>query len=155
MLTEWLASLRGNTVGLDTAPLIYFLEDSPEYVSIVRPFFQALDRDDVKGVTSVLTLLEVLIHPLRRGGTKLADQYRRILLNAKGLTTVSLVPDVAEEAARLRATYNLCTPDAIQVATALWNGASFFFTNDARLPAIPGLRMLVLDELKAAQRILE
>ncbi len=152
---EWLASLRGKTVGLDTAPLIYFLEQSPKYVSIVRPFFQALDRDDAKAVTSVLTLLEVLIHPLRRGDTKLAAQYRRILLNAKGLTTVPLVPDVAEEAARLRATYNLRTPDAIQVATALWHGASFFFTNDARLPAIPDLRMLVLDELKAAQRISE
>jgi predicted nucleic acid-binding protein len=54
---------------------------------------------------------------------------------------------IAEEAARLRATYTLRTPDAVQLATALDAGASAFLTNDARLAAIPDLHVLVLDQV--------
>jgi predicted nucleic acid-binding protein len=43
----------------------------------------------------------------------------------------------------------LRTPDAIQMATAIFEGASFFVTNDARLPSLPGLEVLILEELRA------
>ena len=43
----------------------------------------------------------------------------------------------------------LRTPDAIQLATVCHEEAAFFLTNDARLPSVPGLTMLNLDELKA------
>ncbi|MFQ6003635.1 MAG: type II toxin-antitoxin system VapC family toxin, partial [Candidatus Zixiibacteriota bacterium] len=71
-----------------------------------------------------------------------------ILLGAEGLTTILLSQDIAEEAARLRAAHNIRTPDAIQMATAIQAGASFFLTNDDRLPALPELSVLVLDKLK-------
>jgi predicted nucleic acid-binding protein len=60
-----------------------------------------------------------------------------------------LTSSVAEKAAQLRATYKLFTPDSIQMATAINQKASFFLTNDMHLPVIPGLKMLVLDVLKA------
>ncbi|WP_230966967.1 type II toxin-antitoxin system VapC family toxin [Nostoc commune] len=47
----------------------------------------------------------------------------------------------------LRADYNLRTPDAIQMATAIRGGASLFLTNDARLPSLPRLSVLVLEQL--------
>jgi len=59
---EWLKALRGTIVGLDTAPLIYFIEENPSYLPRVRPFFEAIDRGDIQVVTSVLTLTEVLVH---------------------------------------------------------------------------------------------
>jgi predicted nucleic acid-binding protein len=55
---------------------------------------------------------------------------------------------IAETAAQLRATYNLRSPDAIQMATAIREGSSFFLTNDARLPSLPGLTVLVLENLR-------
>jgi predicted nucleic acid-binding protein len=58
-------------------------------------------------------------------------------------------PAIAEVAAQLRASYNLQTPDSIQMATAISGGASFFLTNDVRLPSLPGLEVLVLEELRA------
>ncbi len=146
---EWIAALQGAVVGLDTAPLIYFIEENPAYLGTVRPFFEAMDRGEFATVTSIITLLEVLVHPFRRGDTALAQQYRDILLNAAGLTTFALSQGIAEEAARLRAVYNIRTPDAIQLATVTRGGASFFLTNDARLPSLPGLTVLVLDELEA------
>ncbi|MCC7355672.1 MAG: PIN domain-containing protein [Anaerolineae bacterium] len=145
---EWLAALRGKLVGLDTAPLIYFIEEDQTYLETVRPFFDAIERGELMAVTSVVTLLEVLVQPLRRGDERLAQQYRDILLNAEGLTTVMVSQDIAGKAALLRATYNIRTPDAIQIATAIHGGASFFLTNDARLPSLPDLKTLVLDRLR-------
>jgi len=150
---EWIAALKGKTVGLDTTPLIYFIEENPTYLETVRPFFEALSHGEFSAVTSVVTLLEVLVHPFRRGDTKLAQQYRDILLNAENLTTILLSQSVAEGAARLRATHNIRTPDAIQMAAAIHAGASFFLTNDTRLPSLPKLKVLVLDELRQATSV--
>ncbi len=71
---EWIETLRGTVVGLDTAPLIYFIEENPTYLPIVGRFFEAVDRGEFRVVTSVLTLTEVLVHPLRHGDHNLADQ---------------------------------------------------------------------------------
>ncbi len=70
------------------------------------------------------------------------------MLNQESLTVVELTPDIAETAAQLRASYNLRSPDSIQMATPIRENASFFLTNDARLPSLPGLTVLVLDNLR-------
>ncbi|MDF5721388.1 MAG: PIN domain-containing protein [Rhizonema sp. PD37] len=146
---EWLAQLRRQVVGLDTAPLIYFMEENLTYLEMTDAFFEAMFRGEFRVVTSVVTIPEVLVYPLRQGNAALAQQYRNILFNSQGLTTMEVVPVIAETAAQLRADYNLRTPDAIQMATAINEGASFFLTNDARLPSLPGLSVLVLDQLIA------
>jgi predicted nucleic acid-binding protein len=144
---EWLKPLYGQVVGLDTAPLIYFIEKHQTYLPLVRPFFEAVERGDIQVVTSTLTLTEVLIHPLRQGNQDLAREYSRILLNATNLKTVSVSPLVASEAARIRADSGIRTPDAIQLATAQQAKATFFLTNDEGLAGIPGLQLVVLRDL--------
>ena len=144
---EWIEELHGRVVGLDTSPLIYFIEENPDYLGIVRPFFEKLSQGEFRAVTSIVTLTEVLVHPFRRNNTDLARRYQEILLNAGGLETIPLSREIASEAARLRAVHNLRTPDAIQLSTALNGGAEFFLTNDSRLPSLPALRVLVLDEV--------
>jgi hypothetical protein len=62
---EWINDLIGSTVGLDTAPLISFIEEHSTYLEAVRPFFEAMDRGDFIVVTSTITLLEMLVHPFR------------------------------------------------------------------------------------------
>ena len=99
---EWINDLRGKTVGLDTAPLIYFIEENPAYIEIVRFFFEAMDRGDFMVVTSTVTLLEVLVHPLRSNNRELATEYRDILLNSR-LITLEVSNVIAEQAAQLRA----------------------------------------------------
>lgn len=141
---EWINNLRGKTVGLDTAPLIYFIEENSIYLNAVRLFFEAVDRGDFMVVTSTVTLLEVLVHPLRSNNSDLATEYKDILLNSK-LVTLEVSNAIAEQAARLRAIHNIRTPDAIQIGTALSAGASHFFTNDVRLPEIPSIQILSLD----------
>jgi predicted nucleic acid-binding protein len=143
---EWINVLRGKTVGLDTAPLIYFIEENPAYIEIVRFFFEAMDRGDFIVVTSTVTLLEVLVHPLRSNNRELATEYRDILLNSR-LMTLEVSNAIAEQAARLRATHNIRTPDAIQISAALNAGSTHFFTNDIRLPEIPSMQIISIDAL--------
>src|SRR5438445_12608237 len=144
----WIDSLQGSVVGLDTTPLIYFIEEHPIYSKIVDPFFEAVERGEITVVTSIMSLLEALVHPLRNADSKLAQKYRDILLDSEGFTTVLLDQDIAEEAARLRASHNIRTPDSIQMATAIIGKAPFFLTNDIRLPSLPNLKTLLLVELK-------
>lgn len=148
---EWLTAFRGKVVGLDTAPVIYFIEEHPIYLPTVDPFFSALDQGDFTVVTSIMTLLEVLVHPFRRNDARLAQQYRSILLNSEKLKTLFLSQDIAEETARIRARYNIHTPDAIQMATAIHGGAEFFLTNDNSLPSLPNLTVITLNDLKLTE----
>ena len=149
---EWLTQLQGRIVGLDTAPLIYFIEQNLTYLEIVRGFFQGISTGEFQVVTSILTLTEVMVYPLRAGNIELAQQYREILFYEENLTTVSVSPVIAELSAQLRATQNLRTPDAIQIATAIDGGAAFFLTNDLRLSSVTNLNIIVLDELKNLER---
>lgn len=144
---EWLESRRGQVVGLDTAPLIYFIEEHPVYLSTVVSFFQAVSKNELQVVTSTISLTEVLVRPLRQNDADLARQYREILQNSEGISCVPLSSEIAEEAARLRSENNIRTPDAIQMATAILHGAESFLTNDAGLPSIPNLQLLVLNDL--------
>lgn len=144
---DWLDDLQGQIIALDTAPLIYFIEEHPKYTPTVTPFFNALATAQFQAITSVITLLEVLVLPYRSGNATLAAQYQEILLNTPSLTIQPLTPDIAEEAARIRALHGIRTPDAIQLATAVLGSAKAILTNDTNLPAIPGLQVLVLDRL--------
>ena len=39
---DWLTGVRGQVVALDTAPLIYFIEEHPTYLPLVSPFRSSL-----------------------------------------------------------------------------------------------------------------
>ena len=149
---EWVEPFAGQVVGLDTAPLIYFIEEDPTYLEVVRPFFEAISRRDIQVVTSTVTLLEVLVQPLRLQAVALADTYREFLLQSEGVSCIPVSSSIAEEAASLRSEYNLRTPDAIQIATAMNAGASAFLTNDRRLPSLPNLRLVLLHQLRSDQQ---
>lgn len=145
---EWVDALRGRVVGLDTAPLIYFVEEHPDYIDIVNPFFEAVGRGEVEVVTSIVTYLEGLVLPLRKNDAKLVRQYHDVIFKTRGLSAVPLSQDIAEEAARLRVLHKLTTPDAIQMATAIVRSATHFLTNDHRLPTLPNLQVIKVTNLK-------
>jgi predicted nucleic acid-binding protein len=55
--------------------------------------------------------------------------------------------EIAERAARIRADYNLKTPDAIQAATATVAGATALISNDPIFRRVSGFEVLLLDEM--------
>jgi len=146
---EWVRKLYGTTVGLDTAPLIYFVERHPRYLPFIYPFFEAVERGFIQVVTSTLTLTEVLAHPYRRNDQRLVVQYSQMLLNTRHVITLPVSWEIAAEAARIRSVLGLKTPDSIQLATARMANASAFLTNDRGIVVISGLEVILLDGLMA------
>jgi predicted nucleic acid-binding protein len=137
-----------DALGFDTAPIIYFVEANPRYDALVTEIFRRVAVGAVQGVTSVITLTEVLVHPFQRGDARLGDEYRALLLTSRNFQTLPIDAAIAEQAARLRGRYGLRTPDALQISAALAAGCSAFLTNDARLQRVSELRVLLLDELE-------
>ena len=143
--------LQEMTIGLDAAPLIYFVERHPTYSAAVTPFFEGLASGHYQAITSVVSLLEVLVHPIRDGDIELARRYRSILLNNSEINTYPVTPEISEQAAQIRAIYPRVQPaDALHLATSVVAGAQYFLTNDKALPNLPTLQMLVVDDLGQA-----
>ena len=131
-------------VALDTAPFIYLIEEHPQYLPIVRPVFKAIAAGTLPAVTSGLTLLETLVQPYRVGNAVLAERYEALLTRSRGLHLVEITRAVCRVAAHLRAAHAVKTPDALHLATALLAKCPVFLTNDRKLPAIPGIRILTV-----------
>ncbi|MFH1625929.1 MAG: PIN domain-containing protein [Pseudomonadota bacterium] len=138
--------LHGQRICLDTAPIIYFIEEHETYRNIVRPVFVEIDSGNIEAITSTITLLEVLVHPLRTGNEPLAEKYREILLFSAGLITFEISHEISEMASRLRAKYSIRTPDAIQIAVGIQQGAATFLTNDPNLRKVSEIKILILDD---------
>ena len=84
---------------------------------------------------------------LRNNDVVTQTLYRNLLSATQGLTTLPVTIDIAEQAANLRARYNLATPDAVHLATAMDAGCDAFLTNDAALQRVAKIRVLVLGQL--------
>jgi len=138
-LTE---DLGQGPVALDTAIFICLMERHPRFLEALKPLFGRVEDGRLRAFTSELTLMEVLVAPLRAGDAALAAKYEAILGHSRGLTLVPLDRDLLREAARVRATTGLKTPDAIQVAAARRAGCPVLLTNDRDYRSAEGLKVL-------------
>ncbi|MFP4395579.1 MAG: type II toxin-antitoxin system VapC family toxin [Anaerolineales bacterium] len=131
---------------LDTAPIIYFVEEHPCYFPLVRPVFERMDAGTLVGVVSPVTLAECLVHPYRMGHLDAVEMFSGLL--TRRMDFVPIEATIASQAAELRACHNLDLPDALQCAVALHAGCDAFLTNDIALKRVTELHMIVLDEFR-------
>src|SRR6516225_7533903 len=124
---------------IDTAPIIYFLESHLEFGPRFKPLFEAHAAGRLRFAVTTVTVAEVLTGPLRLGDDVLARRYRAIL---ESWQPVELDIDIAESAARLRASLRLRLADAVQVASALAINAAALVTHDRDFSRVPSLRVL-------------
>jgi len=143
----WVEDLHGQVVGLDTAPLIFYIEEHSVYGPVLDPFFEAVGVGNVSIVTSTITLLEVLVHPLKHKDDALAAKYNDILLSSPNIQTLPVTPATAQMVAEIRAEGKLKTPDAIHLATAINHSAKFFLTNDRDFGDVDELDVLKVRDL--------
>lgn len=134
-------------VGLDTNVFIYAYQEHPRYLPLLRPLFARLDTDpEFRVVTSIITLIEITVLPIRLNRQDLVSTYTTALLNSPNVTVQHVDTTVAHKAAELRAKLNLRTPDAIQIATAIIAGAEAFITNDERFKSVMDIPILLIDD---------
>lgn len=141
-------AFASKSVFLDTAPLIYFIEGHSIYQPVLSSLFDLNDKGDFSFVTSSITLLEVLVKPLRDGQSAIAKQYKDILTSAPGIEVFGTTAAIAERAAQFRARFNFRTPDAIQLATAIEAKADYLLTNDYRFKMVNEITVITVGDLQ-------
>ena len=133
-------------VYIDTMTLIYTVERYPAYWPLLDPLWQAARAGSIEVISSELTLMEVLVGPVKSGNANLVNAFEQALLGTN-MRLLAITQAVLREAARLRATTRLRTPDALHAATGLQASCALFITNDVGFRGVPGLPVVILDDL--------
>jgi len=134
-------------IGLDTCLWIYHFEDHPTYKKWTHPILQAVNTGQCSGVISELTLLEILVQPLRLGLEEVVDNYKLSIDNFPNMIVSPVTREVILKGAALRAKYGLRTPDALIIATSIVQGATLMLTNDAKWKRVSEIQVICLDDL--------
>ncbi len=134
-------------IGLDTSLFIYHFEKHADYLPLTRALFSAIEAGNHVGVTSTITLMEILVRPFQLGRQDIARKYEALLVNFPHLEIVDLDRGIIRHAAHLRAEYHLRPPDALQVSACLAHSAQALITDDRHLERIKGhLDVIFLDD---------
>jgi predicted nucleic acid-binding protein len=124
---------------IDSAPIIYFLEKRPTQWDRFKPLFEAHASGRVSLAVTTMAIAEVMTGPLLAGNEAVARRYRTIM---ESWQVIPLDIDIAETAARLRASEDLELPDAVQAASALAVNAFALVTHDRDFSRVRSLRVL-------------
>jgi predicted nucleic acid-binding protein len=130
---------HGALVLVDAAPIIYVLEEHPKHAQRFRPLFDRQAAGEILFAIATATIAEVLTGPLGAGNEALAKRYRTVM---ESWQVVDLTADIAESAARFRATLKLKLAEAIQLASALAVGADALVTHDRDFSKVTALTVL-------------
>jgi predicted nucleic acid-binding protein len=132
-------------VYLDANGFIYSVERIEPYRTLLEPLWQLAQTGQFEIISSELVLLETLVGPLRAGNTVLENLFRE-LLHAREVRLITATASIWERAARLRATMNLKTPDALHAATAMAAHSTSFLTNDTGFRRLTDLPVVILND---------
>ena len=134
-------------VGLDSNIFIYKMDVNPRYLELATHLLEWLEGFNHFGVTSTLTMTELLTQPYRDDDEKRVDRCYGLLSTYPNLEWIAPDLVIADLAAQFRAQHRMRTPDAIQAATAVQSGATGLVSNDPVFRRVEGFETLVLDDL--------
>ena len=140
--------LQFRCVFLDSAPLVYHLENIEPYSTLTGEIFTALANGSLEGVLSTVSITELLTKPFKEGKDEQIAVFEAFIPSLPHTRLVVPTYSIAKQAARLRGQYGLRTPDALLFSTAQQSGCDAFLTNDTRLKKLEaqGVAVVVLSE---------
>jgi predicted nucleic acid-binding protein len=139
---------KSGRVYIDTQIVIYTVEKHPVFSPLLLPFWQSVQAGTATAVTSELTILEMLVHPLRHNDQPVVEAYHRFT-HQPGLALEPISRGILGRGAEMRAKIQkLRTPDAIHAATAVDLGCVLFLTNDEGLRSLTEIQVVVLGDLR-------
>ena len=124
----------GSKIAIDTNIFIYALEDEGKLGNSARSIFEVIKKEKPQVFTSVLTIEEVLVGVYRQGLEDKITAYLEFISGEGLITVVEVTRQIAMLGAKIRAHYNVRTPDAIQLATGILSDSTQFITADRKLP---------------------
>ncbi len=133
-------------VFLDTAPLIYFLDNDEHFGEKTRMIFEEVLSVEKTLITSSVACMEYLVLPYRINSRQKISAFFDFT-NDCGIEILRIDTEIAKAAARIRASYpDFKAMDALQLATAVCNGCDVFLTNDKQLRQFTEVRCITVDE---------
>lgn len=137
-----------HSIFLDSAPMIYHLEDIEPYSTLTAEVFTALAKGNLEGVLSTVSVTELLTKPFKEARDKQIAVLEAFVLSIPHTQLVVPTYAIAKQAARLRGKYGLRTPDALLFSTAQETECDAFLTNDSRLKKLEaeGISVVVLSD---------
>lgn len=133
-------------VHLDARVLGYHLMADERRVELTRLLFAAVRRGEAAAQTSAVTLYQLLAEPYRRGEVELAEEAEKLLTGLRELEVLPVTPDLAAQAARVRARLGTGTATSAQIATAVTEGVDLFLTDGSGLRRVAGVRVERLED---------
>jgi predicted nucleic acid-binding protein len=134
-------------VYVDTQIIVYTVERQPDFFPLLLPLWKAVQLSELSVVTSELTILEMLVLPLRAHNNAIVQAYEEFI-RQPGFSTLPISHSVLRRGAQFRAaTRRLRTPDAIHAATASLHECSMLITNDTGLRGVADIPTLILLDL--------
>lgn len=142
-----ISRLAGKSVYIDTNCLIYLVEGHARYRPALEPLINAITQGSILGITSELTVAEVLVKPIADRRPDAVMVYKQLLANGEPFSLIPISLTILELSATLRGTYPVKLADAIHLVTAIDQGCTAFVTNDKGIRSLPSLDILCLDDL--------
>lgn len=84
---------EGINIFLDTAPIIYFIEEHPLYSGLMDGVISKATNNRIKIVTSIITFIEVMTKPYKLGQMELVKTYQNFFYNSQNFSVVDLNPE--------------------------------------------------------------
>ena len=131
-------------VGIDTVAFIYHLEENHKYLPFTNVLFEMVENGVIKGVTSAVTIMEILVKPEKEENERAVQEYKFILQTFPNLKIKPIDFHTAEKAAELRAKYRIKPADALQLGAALVENANAFVTNDEKLKQVEEIKTIIM-----------
>lgn len=139
--------IQGRKVYLDTNIFIYAIEGFEDFEDDLAGLFRAIDRGEIEGVTSELTLAEALVKPIEEENERQQQIYKETLQSRRYFRIQPVIRTILVEAAHLRVSTSLRLPDAIHLASAYEADCSTLITNDAEFEGAPNIEVIILSEV--------
>lgn len=143
-----LAELLGERCYVDATPIIYLLEGHDVFLPRVRPVVVAAAQGQLSLVTGDAAAAEVLVRPYRSGDEAIVRGLRSFLGDPHIIEVRRHTARDFDDAARIRAAHGTPLVDALHLATARNAECTVLVTADARMPAVPGLEIVRLQDLE-------
>ena len=128
---------------LDSAVVIYYVEQSPTFGPLAIAKLAALIKLNHELVVSDLVRMECLVGPLRARDSQLLAAYHAFF-HSSPVRVVPVTPLVCDDAASIRANFGFKPLDSLHLAAAIANGCTSFLTNDQKLAQFSKLTVELL-----------
>lgn len=133
---------------LDTTPIIYLLDNDKNFGEKTAEIFSELSEQNIKFVSSVVTIEEYLVYPYRKNNESMVTSFWNFVSENK----IILYPinwSEADKAAKIRAEYKFFKSlDSLQLATAVLHSCDLFLTNDKQLKNFDEIKCVTVEEWK-------